>query len=202
MRSSVMSTTTWPASTVVPPVSVCPRGSPGRHPGDMPRMTVLQTPRLRVTTWCSTDLDDLATLRADPEVMRYVGDGRPESRAGAGLRLRRYLAEQDDPGWTKWRVEDRSGTMVGRAGFGPADAGDGRELGHTLARRVWGRGLATDLARALVAWHRAHPVDGMLVAFARVENEASQRVLAKAGFARTGIRDHNACPHVYVELAG
>lgn len=76
------------------------------------------TPRLRVTTWLDRDLDDLHRLHGDPEVMRFLRGGLPETRAEAAERLALYLREQVDPGWTKWRVETNDGVMVGRGGFG------------------------------------------------------------------------------------
>lgn len=101
--------------------------------------------------------DDLHQLHSDPEVMRFVRGGLPDPREQTAARLARYRQEQVDLGWTKWRVEDSHGVMIGRGGFGPFPGG--RELGFALFRSVWGRGLATELARALIRWHREHPMD-------------------------------------------
>ncbi|KAB2812113.1 GNAT family N-acetyltransferase [Pimelobacter simplex] len=128
------------------------------------RYEVAATPRLRITTWLASDVDDLAALHGDPAVMVHLS-----------------------PGGTKWRVEDRSGRMVGRAGFGAHGAG--RELGYTLGRDVWGRGLASELAVALVAWHHAHPLPepAVLLAFATPDNAASRRVpRPRVGVAQRG----------------
>ena len=63
--------------------------------------------------------------------------------SGAGVRSHekkpgissRRTCEQVDPGWTKWRITDQRGRLVGRAGFGghPRD----RELGYTIRRDMW-----------------------------------------------------------------
>ena len=115
-------------------------------------------------------------------------------------RLALYLREQVDPGWTKWRVETADGALTGRGGFGGISWG--RELGFTLARSAWGQGLATELARGLVQWHRDHPLDSgaVLRAFAVDTNGASRRVLEKVGFAFIDVRMHNGRPHAFYEL--
>lgn len=163
---------------------------------------MLERTRLRVTTWLDRDLDDLHRLHSDPEVMRFLRGGLPETRAEAADRLALYLREQVDPGWTKWRVETIDGVMIGRGGFG--GFGPGRELGFTLARSAWGHGMATELALALVRWQQDHPMNtgASLTAFAVDANGPSRRVLEKVGFTFTDTRVHNGQPHAFYELTG
>lgn len=147
---------------------------------------MLRTERLVVTTWLPDDLDDLHRLHSDAIAMRYLG-GRTETRAESEARLARYLDEQSSQGWTKWRVVTGDDRFVGRAGFGVWD--DDRELGYALLRPWWGDGLATEVATALVDWHRRHPAPRTserggsmdLWGFADIDNTASVRVLAKTG---------------------
>jgi RimJ/RimL family protein N-acetyltransferase len=169
------------------------------------RKIVLSTSRLAVTTWLSSDLDSLNWLHSDPETMVFIG-GRPETRDESALRLERYLKEQSDRGWTKWRVQDEDGRLVGRAGFG--DYQGDRELGFTIARHLWGRGLATEVATALVAWHIAHPAMRSPVAagpmrlwgYAATDNVASVRVLTKSGLMPVETRMHAGRPYWFFSL--
>ncbi|MGZ3620705.1 MAG: GNAT family N-acetyltransferase, partial [Candidatus Binataceae bacterium] len=46
---------------------------------------VLETPRLLLRQFQPSDFDALAALHADPEVMRYLGDGKPKGRAETWL---------------------------------------------------------------------------------------------------------------------
>jgi RimJ/RimL family protein N-acetyltransferase len=81
--------------------------------------------------------------------------------------------------------------MIGRAGFLLSGDGRRRELGYLLAPDRWGGGLGTELARALVRWHRRHP-DGLeptLEAYVFAGNAASRRVLEKCGFLPAGLGD-------------
>lgn len=152
-----------------------------------------------MTTWLPDDLADLNRLHSDPVTMTFIG-GRPETRDESAIRLTRYLQEQAGQGWTKWRVEDRRGRMVGRAGFGE-HAGE-RELGYTLDRGVWGRGLATEVAIALVQWHATNPArrwphsnEAMrLWAYAATDHTASLRVMVKAGLRYVETREHAGGP--------
>jgi ribosomal-protein-alanine N-acetyltransferase len=154
-----------------------------------------------LTSWLAEDLDDLHRLHSDPETMRWIRPGRPETLHETRERLASYLVDQE-AGATKWRVEDRrSGAFLGRAGFG-GDATH-RELGYTLLRETWGRGLATELAVALIEWHVQHPLPtppGDLTAYAAQANPASCRVLDKAGLTYVEEREHNGWPSAYYRL--
>jgi RimJ/RimL family protein N-acetyltransferase len=146
---------------------------------------VIVTARTRLTTWLPSDLADLHALQANPATMRYMRSG-VEDRQQAEARLEMYRREQAVRGWTKWRVENATGGMIGRAGFKLSAEGRYRELGYVLAPEQWGQGLATELAQALVRWHHARPETGIaseLPAWAFPENGASRRVLEKVGFA-------------------
>jgi RimJ/RimL family protein N-acetyltransferase len=158
--------------------------------GPTERRCVLETTRTRLTTWLPDDLHELRALHSDPRAMRYMRSG-VEDPARTSARLAAFLREQAERGWTKWRVEDRSGRMLGRAGFNLSADGRRRELGYVLAPVAWGRGLGTELAVALVRWHRRH-LDGLdpaLQAWAFPENVGSRRVLEKCGFVPDEDRD-------------
>jgi RimJ/RimL family protein N-acetyltransferase len=65
------------------------------------------------------------------------------------------------------------------------------EFGYWLARAHWGRGLASEAATAVIMAAKRNPAIRRLVATTDPENEASRRVLAKAGFTLVGqaVRD-------------
>lgn len=160
----------------------------------MSRETILQTERLKLTTWIPSDLHDLATLHSDPQVMQFIGYGRPESVAESQTRLDGYLDEQRRQGWTKWRLVNRTGEMVGRAGFGEVDSC--RELAYAFRRDQWGRGFATEIASALVDWNSEHPdrelLSGSLCAHVEDGHRASMRVLEKVGFEFVDMREYKS----------
>jgi ribosomal-protein-alanine N-acetyltransferase len=163
------------------------------------RRTVVETARLRVTTWAPSDVSDLHQLHSDPAVMRFLRNGEPEEYETSQRRLEQYVTEQASQGWTKWRVEDLAGVMVGRAGFG--GYGQHCELGYTLRADVWGRGLGTELAVALTRWHIDHHPTHQLWAYAVRDNQASRRVLEKVGFHLTGFRERHGREHAFYMLS-
>lgn len=158
----------------------------------MSRERILRTERLVATSWLGCDVDDLLAVHSDAETMRFVRQGRPETREETATLIDQYIAEHAATGFTKWRVIDVDDHLVGRAGFGTQL--DGRELAYTLRRDLWGHGLATEIAAALVGWHLAHAADIPLYAYVAVDNPASRRVLEKIGFEFVRREDHCGVP--------
>jgi RimJ/RimL family protein N-acetyltransferase len=114
-------------------------------------VTTLVTPRLRLREWRDSDLAPFAALNADPEVMRYFPE--PLDRAASDALVGRIRDHFDRQGFGPWAVEIPGavdcagfvGLMVPafEAHFTPCV-----EIGWRLARAVWGRGYATEAARA------------------------------------------------------
>jgi RimJ/RimL family protein N-acetyltransferase len=145
----------------------------------------MRTARLTLREFVAEDLDDLAALDADPEVMRFITGGRPIPRAevetvvlpGYLAAYRRWKAfgtwaAEDADGFAGWfavQPEDRDETVV--------------ELGYRIARDRWGRGYATEGSIALI--RKAFTELGVRQVRAQTMtiNAASRSVMAKAGLA-------------------
>lgn len=155
---------------------------------EVQRVVVLRTPRLTLTSWLVEDVGSLHEVHSDPQTMEYVRHGRPESRAEVEQLIDQYIAEHAARGWTKWRLADLDGKLVGRAGFGGTS--ESRGLSYAIRRTRWGHGLATEIAEALVEWHLSHTVAVPLRAIVAVGNDASARVLEKVGFQEVGREDY------------
>ncbi len=52
-------------------------------------MCELETERLRLRPLCADDLDDLFALRSDPQVLQFVGQGKPWTREETAEKLRK-----------------------------------------------------------------------------------------------------------------
>lgn len=65
-------------------------------------------------------------------------------------------------------------------------AGHAAEIGFLLARPLWGQGIATAVAQAVIEWALSLPVVVRVWATCDAENQASMRVLEKAGMLREG----------------
>ena len=140
----------------------------------------IETERLRLRMLRDSDLDDLAALFADPDVMRYVGNGQPVDRAEAEKALTSIVAHWERCGFGRWAIEDKdTNEFVGYGGlrslFGTP------EVVYHLAKRHWGKGFATEMARAALQFGFKQKGFDRIVAIARPGNAASIHVMEKLG---------------------
>ncbi|MGQ0682857.1 GNAT family N-acetyltransferase [Bradyrhizobium sp.] len=132
-------------------------------------------------------LADLVALHLDPGVSRYLGGVRsPEATAAY---LATAIAHWDRHGFGLWALRTSAGEFAGRAGIRHAlvDGVQEFELLYTLKRELWGRGLASEIAAALIGIAKSPLALPSLVGLVVVGNGASCRVLEKCGFSRERI---------------
>ena len=159
---------------------------------DFPR---LETERLLLRAPVREDAEPLALMYGDPEVMRYLGDGRTLSRKETERSVERMIEGWRADGFglfTTVRKEDE--TVIGRVGlivWNPetwqvtrADANGPTELevGYTIGRPFWGRGYATEAAGATRDFALGELEARRLIALIIHGNEASENVARKLGF--------------------
>ncbi len=145
----------------------------------------LETDRLILRRFTADDLDDLYELDADPEVTRFINGGRPTPLEEIRDELLpRFIAQyEQSPGYGRWAaIEKDGGTFLGWFALtaDPAEPGTA-ELGYRLRRSAWGRGYATEGARALV--DKGFTELGMrrVTANTMTVNTGSRRVMEKTG---------------------
>ncbi len=160
---------------------------------------LLQTERLTLRRFGPEDVDNLVALESDPDVIRYTNafyraGGRPPSRELIEkITLPNFLERYDKDGrFAFWAAEDRAtGAFYGWFQFTPTDSKGEVELGFRLKKALWGKGIATEGARALVE-HGFRDWDvKRVVASALLANRASIRVLEKVGLKREGLFSHD-----------
>lgn len=111
----------------------------------------LETGRLLLRGLSPDDFEAYAAMYADPQVMRYLEDGHPLDRAAAWRSMAVHLGHWQLRGYGQWALVERAtGQFVGRAGLWRPEGWPGLEVGWVLASPQWGRGLATEAARAAV----------------------------------------------------
>lgn len=142
----------------------------------------LETDRLRLRMFRDDDLDAYAPIVADPEVMRYLGDGKPLDRAGAWRQMAQVLGHWTLRGYGLWAVEERAtGALVGRIGLYNPEGWPGFELGWVLARPYWGKGYATEGARRALAHAFGELGRDHVISLIYPANAASIRVAERLG---------------------
>lgn len=130
-----------------------------------------------------SDLDALAAIWADPEVTRYLPTrSAPIPRERVEQALARYAREWRERGYSVWViVDDATGQVAGYCGLRYIDDLGEVEVLYGLAKAYWGRGIATQAARAALTFGFDTLGLERIIALAVPGNIASRRVIEKAG---------------------
>lgn len=147
----------------------------------------LRTDRLLLRRWRDSDREPLAALNADPEVMEHFL--APLTREESDAFMDSVEAHFRQHGFSMWAVEVVStGSFAGFVGllvprfqapFTPAV-----EIGWRLARQQWGRGYASEAARAALAFGFEEVGLEEIVSFTVPQNVRSRRVMERLGMTR------------------
>ena len=145
-------------------------------------MVPAATARLTFRTWRDDDLPLARALFGDPRITDLVGG--PFDDVQIRARLAAEIATEREHGFQYWPMVLADGGFAGCCGLKPRAPGI-HELGFYLMVACWGRGLATEAARSVIA-HAFGPV-GAVALFAghHPENHVSRHALAKLGFRYT-----------------
>jgi [ribosomal protein S5]-alanine N-acetyltransferase len=164
----------------------------------------IETERLLVRRFDpERDAEQLLAVYGDPEVMRFIPGGAYSGLEAVRTRLAGYAREHDSRGFSFWAVVEReSGEVVGDAGFGVFRRTGDIELGYTLRRDRWGRGYATEAARACLDAGFAHLDAARIVAVVDEENARSFWVAERIGMVRIGtVVGTNGRPHALFAIS-
>ena len=150
---------------------------------------ILETERLILRNWTSSDAENLFEICRDDEVMKYIGTGKGyKTLQEAEDFLSWAVNYQEENGFCRWAVvEKSSGEIIGSCGFARPHGTTEIELGYLLARKHWGKGFATEAAEACLRFGFNKLDFREIIAMTDLENTASQKVLEKIGFTKRGI---------------
>jgi RimJ/RimL family protein N-acetyltransferase len=158
---------------------------------------MIETPRLILRPWRESDLAPFAEQNADPLVMRHMRGvlTRDESDAYVA-RARQHLAET---GFGIWAVEAPGvAPFIGAVGLNhvkfEASFTPAVEVAWRLHRHHWGRGYATEAARAAIEDGFTRIGLREIVAFTALDNTASAQVMERVGMTRETEFDHPMLP--------
>lgn len=176
-----------------------PRSGPGDSLVPVHRSPQIRTERLLLRRWLPEDVEPFSEMNADPVVMEHFLDLMSRERTVAFVE--RIEAEFDEHGFGLWAVEvPGTAPFIGFVGLHgiPFEAGflPAVEVGWRLAAPYWGRGYATEAARAAVEFGRSRPGVPEIVSFTSRDNRRSQRVMERLGMVRdaAGDFDHPRIP--------
>lgn len=144
----------------------------------------LETDRLILRPFTLYDLDDFALICADPEVMRFIGNGKPINKEAVKELLVWILSQYEEFGYGVYAVTwKENNQLLGFCGLIRQIIDDEPhiELGYRLDRAFWGKGIAAEAAQSVKEYAFNQLNIGKLVSIIHVDNMASKRVAQKAG---------------------
>ncbi|MFD4871320.1 GNAT family N-acetyltransferase [Streptomyces sp. NPDC058412] len=149
-------------------------------------MTEILTPRLLLRRWTDDDLVPLSEINADPEVMRWIGDGSTLDLDETAGEIERWEEEWDDEGFGLFAVELLgSGELIGAVGLSVLenlpDARADVQISWRLGRQYWGQGYASEAAHATLEFALQDRGLDRVVAINRMSNTDSENVIRKLG---------------------
>ena len=116
-------------------------------------LPTLETERLILRPWSLDDIDALHQVWTDPQVRRYLWDDEVISRQRAAAAVEDGVAAANRNGVGLWCVLPKpAGALAGFCGFRYIDDAPDIELLYGLLPDYWGQGLATEAARAALAY--------------------------------------------------
>jgi RimJ/RimL family protein N-acetyltransferase len=160
---------------------------------DRGQAVVIETPRLLIRLPLDDDATAYHEIHADPDVTRWLGGTRDDNTVDDELeRITERRAAHDEVGYTMWTVEEKgTGAVVGLAGLFPVEkVGPEIEVAYHFRKDRWGRGYATEVARACIDYGFDTVKLRRIVGLVAPENEGSRRVLEKCGMRREGTAHH------------
>lgn len=148
------------------------------------------TERLLLRPHRLEDVDDILEFATDPEWGRYLSSAPMPYRREHAVEFvaRRILASWDER--PVWAIV-LEGKVVGGVGLRIDVEHSMGELGYSIAKRHWGRGLVVEAARAILEWGFRTCGLAKVYAIADARNAPSLRVMEKLGMSREGmLRSH------------
>lgn len=170
----------WPKVEVQPLIQLQP------EQGKMPAQK-LETARLEFRKYRDEDFNFLYSLLADPEVVRFIGNGQVRSRNGAlefMYWIYRSYRENPELG-LRLLIRKEDGAPVGHAGLvkQTIEGIDELEIGYWIAKEYWGQGYAAEAAAALRDYGLEQLGQKRLISLIQPGNTASRKVAERTGMA-------------------
>ncbi|MEB3218291.1 MAG: GNAT family N-acetyltransferase [Nostocales cyanobacterium 94392] len=148
-------------------------------------MAEIETARLRLRPYTLDDLDRLAVILSNPEVMKYSPRGPiPKGKEKQVTReiLEYFIKHWDKYGFGVWAaIEKASGKLIGHCGLNCLSNSPEIEVLYRLDQPYWNQGIATEATKASLQYGFESLKLYKIIAIASPKHIASRRVMEKAG---------------------
>jgi len=149
-------------------------------------MKTLETERLILRAWRTEDVDDFYEYAKHPEV-GLNGGWPPHTSKDISAEVIQYFIEANDIWAIVWR---ETGKVIGSVGLhadGKRPNINVRELGFVVAADYWGRGIATEASKRVIAHAFADMGLDLVSTYHKSFNVRARRVIEKCGFTCEGM---------------
>lgn len=141
------------------------------------------------------DLDDMADLLGDPQVMEHYP--RSKDRGDAAGWIAWNMRNYAEDGHGLWIVETHQGDFIGDCGltWQKVNGSPHLEVGYHVKSSAQSLGYATEAAAACRDYARSRALSSRLVSIIHLDNRASQRVAEKVGMSLDRTLNHSSPVH-------
>lgn len=151
---------------------------------------VVETERLLLRKWNDEDAARVGQIYAKPEVMEFIPGGVwSANRTARAIARMRELDSEHGFGFYPVVVKDL-GKVIGHCGLGLLEQTPEIEVAYILDSPYWGRGYATEAARAIMTHAFLRLNISRIVAVAFPENARSIGVMRSVGMTPVGLARH------------
>lgn len=165
-------------------------------------MNTSETDRLIIRRFTLEDLPKLVELRSEPEVYKYLGGKRLQNAEAIEKRLQFYIECYNKYGYGMCAaILKETGEMIGWSCLQPLEETGETELGYGFAKEFWGRGFATECAKAWLDYGFKTANLERIVAVASPENTGSWRVMEKLGMKYETTEKHYGSECVFYAIS-
>ena len=145
-------------------------------------MNLLETERLALRIWSTNDVEPALRIYGDADVMRFIPVGVMNSDQVASL-LVRFNEEFERESFGLWAtVEKATGAVLGECGLHRIPETGEVEIGWLFERAAWGKGFATEAARAILEYGFTVAKLQRIICLIDPENARSVAVANRLGF--------------------
>ena len=142
---------------------------------------MITTQRLLLRKFTEADEQAYGDIMTKPSVYQFLGTGQPTPRDIIGRMIMSWNSTFGHGLGVYAVVEQESGKLIGHCGLRGLSCGR-KEILYAFDDSAWGKGYATEAAKAVLQKHDARP----LIAVSYPENPASIGVIKKVGFTHMG----------------
>ena len=152
---------------------------------------MIETQRLYFRKFELGVLPQLIEQRSDPDMYRFLGGTRMQNPEALAKRIRFYMSCYDSHGFGMcpmfWK---ETGEMIGAAGLQPLEDTGDIEVGYSVIKALWGKGIGTEAARGWMEFGFNNFGLERIVAVAVEANTASRRIMEKLGMKYEKTEEH------------